>query len=96
MAAFEPGPLLERLADAGVEFVIIGAFAVIAYGYVRATRDLDIVPAPTPENYERLAALLGVGELADESSHERKRLTGVASIDVHLPAAGLAGRKLTS
>jgi hypothetical protein len=58
MAAFEPGPLIERLADADVEFVIVGGFAVIAHGYVRATRDLDIVPAPTPENYERLAALL--------------------------------------
>ena len=58
MAAFEPGPLLERLADAGVEFVIVGGFAVIAHGYVRATKDLDVVPAPTPENYERVAALL--------------------------------------
>src|SRR5437868_1222910 len=58
MVAFEPGPLIERLADAGVEFVIVGGFAVIAHGYVRATRDLDIVPAPTPENYERLAGLL--------------------------------------
>jgi hypothetical protein len=58
MAAFEPGPLIERLIDAGVEFVIIGGFAVIAHGYVRATKDLDIVPAPTGENYERLANLL--------------------------------------
>ena len=58
MAPFEPGSLIERLVDAGVEFVIVGGFAVIAHGYVRATRDLDIVPAPTRENYERLAALL--------------------------------------
>lgn len=58
MAPFEPGPLIERLIDAGVEFVIIGGFAVIAHGYVRATKDLDIVPAPTSENYERLALLL--------------------------------------
>src|SRR5450755_13921 len=57
MAPFEPGPLIERLVDTGVEFVIVGGFAVIAHGYVRATRDLDIVPAPTRENYERLAAL---------------------------------------
>jgi hypothetical protein len=58
MVAFEPGPLIERLVDAGVEFVIVGGFAVIAHGYVRATKDLDIVPAPTRGNYERLAALL--------------------------------------
>lgn len=58
MAPFEPGPLIERLVDSGVEFVIVGGFAVIAHGYVRATKDLDIVPAPRRENYERLAALL--------------------------------------
>jgi hypothetical protein len=58
VAAFEPGPLIERLVDAGVEFVVVGGFAVIAHGYVRATKDLDIVPAPTPKNYKRLADLL--------------------------------------
>ena len=44
--------------------MIVGGFAVIAHGYVRATKDLDIVPAPTRENYARLAALLR--ELAAE------------------------------
>jgi hypothetical protein len=58
VATFEPGPLIERLVDAGVEFVIVGGFAVIAHGHVRATRDLDVVPAPRRGNYERLAALL--------------------------------------
>ena len=58
MTAFEPGPLIERLLGARVEFVIVGGFAVIAHGYVRATRDLDIAPAPSLENYQRLAALL--------------------------------------
>lgn len=58
MVIFEPGLLIERLAEAGVEFVIVGGFAVVAHGYVRATQDLDIVPAPTHGNYERLAALL--------------------------------------
>jgi hypothetical protein len=53
VAAFEPGPLIERLVDAGVGFVIVGGFAEIARGYVRATKDLDIVPAPTRGKYER-------------------------------------------
>jgi len=55
---FEPGPLIERLVTARVEFVVIGGFAVIAHGYVRATSDLDIVPAPSLENCRRLATLL--------------------------------------
>lgn len=58
MVPFEPGPLIERLVRASVEFVVIGGFAVIAHGYVRATRDLEIVPAPSLENFQRLAALL--------------------------------------
>jgi hypothetical protein len=50
--------MIERLADAGIDFVVIGGFAVIAHGYVRATKDLDIVPAATTENHRRLARLL--------------------------------------
>jgi hypothetical protein len=55
---FAPGPMIERLADARIDFVVIGGFAVIAHGYVRATKDLDIVPAATTENHRRLARLL--------------------------------------
>jgi hypothetical protein len=50
--------LLEALVGGDVEFVIVGGHAVIAHGYERATRDLDICPAPDRENLERLAAVL--------------------------------------
>lgn len=50
--------LLCTLADRRVEFIVIGGFAVIAHGYVRATKDLDIVPDPDPENLARLADAL--------------------------------------
>lgn len=50
--------ILERLAAAAVEFVVIGGVAVGFHGYVRATKDLDVVPAPGRENLERLAAVL--------------------------------------
>src|SRR5665811_1021590 len=55
---FEPDDLLLALADAGVEFVVIGGVAVGVHGFVRATKDLDIVPDPAPENLARLADLL--------------------------------------
>jgi hypothetical protein len=66
--------LLLALARAGVRFVIIGGIAVGVHGYVRATKDLDIVPDPDPANLERLARLLrelgaqhaGVGDFAAE------------------------------
>lgn len=50
--------LLERLATAEIRFVLVGGLAVNAWGYVRGTRDVDIVPEPSPENLARLTALL--------------------------------------
>ncbi|CAN5482822.1 hypothetical protein BH20ACT18_BH20ACT18_11380 [soil metagenome] len=36
--------LLRRLAAANVQFVLIGGLALNAWGVVRGTRDVDIVP----------------------------------------------------
>jgi hypothetical protein len=49
-----PLDLLRSLLAGNVEFVVIGGFALAAYGYVRGTEDLDVVPEPTPGNFERL------------------------------------------
>ena len=51
--------LLRRLTAAGVGYIVVGGFAVIAHGVVRATKDLDICPDPAQENLARLARLLG-------------------------------------
>ena len=53
-----PTALLGALATHRVEFVIIGGFALAAHGYVRATKDIDIVPDPVPANLGRLASAL--------------------------------------
>lgn len=50
--------ILAELNREGVEFIVIGGVAVGFHGYVRATNDVDIVPAPDPENLQRLAGLL--------------------------------------
>jgi predicted nucleotidyltransferase len=50
--------LLRRLREARIEFVLVGGLAVNAWGYLRATRDVDLVPDPSVENLERLDALL--------------------------------------
>ncbi len=50
--------LLEALEQASVDFVVIGGFAVSAHGHLRATKDLDIVPDPDPQNLEKLATVL--------------------------------------
>jgi hypothetical protein len=53
-AEFRPLDLLRVLVDSQVEFVVIGGFALAPHGYVRATEDLDIVPAPKRESMEKL------------------------------------------
>ena len=55
---FAPDELIAVLDAAGVDYVLIGGLAVGAHGFPRATKDLDIVPAPDSANLERLAALL--------------------------------------
>jgi len=50
--------LLRLLTESGVEFVVISGLAVISHGHARATLDLDICYARSPENVTRLAAAL--------------------------------------
>lgn len=52
-AAFDE--LLRLLVTANVRFVLVGGLAVNAWGVVRGTKDVDIVPDPDPENLSRLA-----------------------------------------
>lgn len=41
-----------------MEFIVVGGLAVGAHGHPRATKDVDIVPAPSRENLARLANVL--------------------------------------
>jgi predicted nucleotidyltransferase len=50
--------LIDRLVEADVRFVIVGGLAVSAWGHVRGTQDIDMVPDPDPANLERLAKAL--------------------------------------
>jgi predicted nucleotidyltransferase len=42
------GAILAHLNGAKVDYVVIGGWAVIAHGYVRATRDVDVLVADSP------------------------------------------------
>ncbi|MGH2954311.1 MAG: hypothetical protein ACRDK9_09890 [Solirubrobacterales bacterium] len=50
--------LLAHLHSHEVRFVVIGAVAVGAHGFIRGTDDLDIVPDPDHENLMRLSNAL--------------------------------------
>lgn len=51
-------PLLRRLIEGKVDFVVIGGVAVAMQGYGRATKDLDITYATDTANLEALGAVL--------------------------------------
>lgn len=102
---FDPRKILERLVAAEVDFVVIGGIAVIASGYVRMTRDLDIVFAGDARNLRALGAVLteidsrlrGVEDdlpfVADERMLAGIQLltleTSLGWLDVHRQVAGI-------
>lgn len=50
--------VLDRLVEAGVEFIVVGMASAIAQGAPLNTLDLDIVHRRSEENVDRLLALL--------------------------------------
>jgi Nucleotidyl transferase AbiEii toxin, Type IV TA system len=55
---FRPSVLLRSLAQAQVDFVVIGGVAVVVQASPRFTQDLDICYATSTANLERLGAVL--------------------------------------
>lgn len=58
MAELDIQKILQELVDGEVEFLVIGGLAVGYHGHIRATKDVDVVPDPDPENLRRLAQVL--------------------------------------
>ncbi|HEX4340458.1 MAG TPA: hypothetical protein VH062_31335 [Polyangiaceae bacterium] len=46
--------LAEGFLRFGVEFLVIGAYALAAHGFPRTTGDIDLFVRPTPENASRV------------------------------------------
>jgi hypothetical protein len=59
--------LLEKLINAGVEFIIIGGYAVNYHGYNRTTGDLDIWIKPENKNRDILLTVLDTFGFSRES-----------------------------
>ena len=50
--------LLECLAEAEADYMLIGGYAVMAHGHIRATQDLDVWVRPTSDNAARVMAAM--------------------------------------
>ena len=48
--------ILQNLLEEKVEFIVVGAYAMAAHGYPRATGDLDIWVKPDQDNSSTLLA----------------------------------------
>jgi hypothetical protein len=54
--------IASHFIENGVEFLIVGAYALAAHGFPRATGDIDLFVRPTPENAARVfRALVAFG-----------------------------------
>ncbi len=62
--------ILAELSKEGVEFLVIGGVAVGFHGHVRATKDVDVVPAPAAENLGKLVRVLERLEASVEGADE--------------------------
>jgi hypothetical protein len=82
--------LCRNLNEHLVKYVIIGGFAVIRFGYVRATGDIDLLVENTRENLERIRKALSYlpdGEaykISDDDLNKYRvvRVSGEITVDL--------------
>ena len=71
------------LLDEGVDFLLIGGYAVIYHGYVRSTGDLDIWIRPTNENKEKFIKALARADIHPEDLAHIKDLDFTDAVALH-------------
>jgi predicted nucleotidyltransferase len=88
--------LLRSFNEHKVKFVVIGATAAIAHGFVRTTQDIDIFVEPARENVERtLNALQACGydvsDVTVDMAREKKLLFRgyILRTDIHPHVTGI-------
>jgi hypothetical protein len=90
--------MLRALSDEKVRFILVGAYALSAHGYPRATMDIDIWVMPSPENADAvLRALRRFGAPLHNLAKEDLQIDGTVfqigvaprRIDIITSASGL-------
>jgi len=66
--------MLLLLVQQGVEFMLIGGYAVIYYGYSRSTADMDIWIKPSEENKIHLLKSLEIAGIDNENLNKLYKL----------------------
>ena len=109
--AFSRAPELEdllalcrALRTEGVRYLLIGGFAVILHGFVRTTKDIDLLVDPSDENVAAIKRALGtlpdnaVAEIADGDvrRHAVVRIADEIVVDLMASACGVTYDDATS
>jgi predicted nucleotidyltransferase len=90
--------MLHALSEEKVRFILVGAYALAAHGYPRATMDIDIWVMPSPQNAEAvLRALRRFGAPLHNLTREDLQIDGTIfqigvaprRIDIITAASGL-------
>lgn len=75
---------VEKLINNNVEFILVGGFAVIYYGYLRTTGDMDIWLKPTVENKNKLLQVLKTEKVFEEDLIYLKSLDFTKHLVFHI------------
>ena len=81
--------LLAEFNAQGVEYLVVGAYALAAHGHVRATKDLDVWVRPEAENARRvLKALRAFGAPLHDLTEEDLTTPGLI-FQIGVPPVGI-------
>jgi|694.fasta_scaffold51150_3 predicted nucleotidyltransferase len=67
----QPHQLLRRLAEAGVDFVVVGGYAAVIHGSAYVTNDLDLCTVLSPDNLDRIRRALADLQPVHRQTHRR-------------------------
>jgi hypothetical protein len=90
--------LCQSLNEQGVHYILIGGFAVILQGFVRATKDIDLLIDPSVANIQKIKKAMGtlpdnaIALIADDEveNYEVVRIADEIVVDLMAKACGVA------
>lgn len=71
--------LATLLSDAGVQYALVGGYAIAAHGFSRQSEDIDLLVDPTAENSRRW--ILALSHLPDQATRALEREPDVFADD---------------
>ena len=85
--------MLQALVDEKARFLLVGAYALAAHGYPRATMDIDIWVMPSPANTDavlraprRIDIITAASGLQFDEAFSHSTAVVIEGLEVHIPS----------